>query len=169
MTSSSSVIRYAAQDVSSVPKASFLDTLAVLGDVLLPTLAKGVIVRRPIVMALAERLDVDRRAIRRMQRIRNKYGSGPLVLRFPGRSLALILDPEHVHRVLRESPEPFATATIEKRAALAHFEPQNVLISHGPERAERRRYNEEALDSNRPVHRLAASFLNVVDSEARYL
>lgn len=120
-------------------------------------------------MALAERLDVDRRAIRRMQRVRNKYGTGPLVVRFPGRSLALILDPQHVHRVLAGSPEPFATASSEKRAALAHFEPKNVLISHGPERTERRRYNEEVLESDRPVHRLAASFLNVVDSEARYL
>src|SRR3954452_9898752 len=127
---SSSAIRYSAQGVSSIPKANFLDTLAIVSDVLLPTLGKGVIVRRPMVMALAERLDVDQRAIRRMQNIRNKYGSGPLVLRFPGHSLALILDPEHVHRVLRESPEPFATASVEKRAALAHFEPKNVLISH---------------------------------------
>jgi cytochrome P450 len=168
-TASRSALRYSVQDVSSVPKASFWDTLAIVGDVLFPTLSKGVIIRRPTVMALAERLDVDRRAIRRMQRIRNKYGSGPLVLRFPGRSLALILDPEHVHRVLAQSPEPFATASIEKRAALAHFEPKNVLISHGPERAERRRYNEEALDSNHPVHRLAECFLNVVASEATYL
>ncbi len=155
--------------MTSIPKASLLDTLAVMSDVLLPTLGKGVIVRRPIAMAMAERLDLDRRAIRRMQRIRNKYGRGPVVLRFPGRSLALILDPEHVHRVLAGSPEPFATASSEKRAALAHFEPKNVLISHGPERAERRRYNEDVLDSNRPVHRLAKSFLEVVDSEAMYL
>jgi cytochrome P450 len=166
---SSSAIRYSAQGVRSIPKANFLDTLAIVSDVLLPTLGKGVIVRRPMVMALAERLDMDRRAIRRMQNIRNKYGSGPLVLRFPGHSVALILDPEHVHRVLRESPEPFATASIEKRAALAHFEPKNVLISHGPDRAERQRYNEDVLDSNRPVHRLARSFLKIVDSEAMYL
>jgi cytochrome P450 len=166
---SSSSIRYSAQDVRSIPKASFFDKLAIVRDVLLPTLAKGVIVRRPTVMAFAERFDLDRRAIRRMQRIRNKYKSGPLVFRFSGRSLALILDPEHVHRVLEGSPEPFATASSEKGAALAHFEPRNVLISHGSERAERRHYNENVLDSNRPVHRLAKSFLNVVDSEAMYL
>jgi len=30
-----------------------------------------------------------------MQRVRDKYGSGPPVLRVPGQSLALILDPAH--------------------------------------------------------------------------
>ena len=71
--------------------------------------------------------------------------------------------------MLAESPEPFATETREKRAALAHFEPKNLLISHGSERAERRRFHEEALDSHHPVHRLADGFLHVVNSEAEHL
>jgi hypothetical protein len=153
----------------SVHKASLLDTLAVVGEVLLPTLAKGVIMRRPLVLGMAERLDFDRRAIQRMQRIRNKYGSGPLLLRIPGRSLALILDPQHVHVVLGNSPEPFATATKEKIAALAHFEPQGVLISDGGARADRRRYNEQVLDSHQPVHRLADGFLQTIDAETERL
>ncbi len=152
-----------------VPRASFIDTLAVFGEVLVPTVAKGVIIRRPAMLSIAERLDLDRRAIRRMQRIRNRYGSGPLLLRLPGRTLGLILDPEHVHRVLAESPEPFTPASAEKRAALAHFEPKNVLISKGSERTDRRRYNEEALDANRPVHRMGEEFLQVVASEATQL
>ncbi len=96
-------------------------------------------------MRLAELLQFDRRAIRRMQHIRNKYAPGPLLLWFPGRSLALILDPEHV-RVLAGSPEPFATASAEKRAALVHFEHSNVLISSGG-----RRYNEQELDAHDPL------------------
>jgi cytochrome P450 len=152
-----------------IPRASLIDTLAVLGEVLIPTVAKGVIIRRPAMLSIAERLDLDRRAIRRMQRIRNRYGAGPLLLRLPGRTLGLILDPEHVHRVLAESPEPFTPASAEKRAALAHFEPKNVLISKGSERTDRRRYNEEALDSNRPVHRIGEEFLEVVTDEATQL
>jgi cytochrome P450 len=149
-----------------LPKASVLDTLALALDVFAPSVAKGAIIRRPPMVALAEQLELDRRAVRRMQKLRNKYGDGPLMLRLPIRKQAVVFAPEHVRRVLDESPEPFATASSEKRAALSHFEPQGVLISHGAQRADRRRFNEEALDSARPVHRLAESFLPKVDEEA---
>jgi cytochrome P450 len=71
--------------------------------------------------------------------------------------------------VLDETPEPFATASSEKRAALAHFQPKGVLISHGPERADRRRFNEEVLDTERPVHRHGERFTAVVREEAALL
>jgi cytochrome P450 len=151
----------------SVPKLGFFDTLGVLGDVLLPAIAKGPIVRRRTMLAVAEFFDLDRRAIRRMQRVRNTHGPGPQMLKIPGRRLALILDPADVHRVLDGTPEPFATSTPEKRAALAHFEPKGALISHKPERQERRRYNEEALQSDSPVHQLSHAFLNIVATEAQ--
>jgi cytochrome P450 len=150
----------------SLPKASILDTLALIMDVFVPNVAKGVIIRRPRVVGMAERLELDRRAVKRLQKLRNKYGTGPLMLRLPVRSQAVVLIPQHVHRVLGGSPEPFATASSEKRAALAHFQPKGALISHGPERADRRRFNEEVLDSDNPVHRIAESFLPVVEQEA---
>ena len=152
-----------------IPKAKFLDSLRILFGVFLPTVAKGVIIRRPTMLAIADRLDLDRRAVRSMQRLRAEYGSGPVLLRIPGRALAVILDPEDVHRVLAQSPDPFATATPEKTAALAHFEPKVALISEGPERADRRRYNEQVLEAHQPVHHMAEHFLQVVASEARQL
>jgi len=155
---------------SSLPKATLQETLAVTTDILAPTLAKGPIIRRPRMVGLAERFDLDRRAVRRMQELRDKYGTGPLMLRTPpGPTQALILAPEHVHQVLDGSPEPFATASSEKRAALLHFEPKGALISHGPERADRRRFNERVLDSDRPRHRLAERFVGVVNEEAEGL
>lgn len=153
----------------SIPKAKFTDTLATLLSVFLPTLAKGVIIRRPFMLAIADRLDLDRRAVHGMQRLRARHGSGPVLLSIPGRSLAVVLDPEDVHRILAESPEPFATETPEKRAALAHFEPKMALISHGAERADRRRYNEQVLEAHRPIHHLADQFVEVVQSEAAQL
>jgi cytochrome P450 len=156
----------AAATIPSLPRASVLDTLALAVDVVVPTLAKGVIIRRPRVVALAERLDLDRRAVQRLQKLRNKYGQGPLMLRLPVRRQAVVLAPEHVRRVLDESPEPFATASSEKRAALSHFEPAGVLVSHGRERAERRRFNEDALDTQRAAHHLAERFIPLVDDEA---
>jgi cytochrome P450 len=149
-----------------LPKASIRDTLAFMIDVFLPTIVKGVIIRRPAMVELAERLNLDRSAIRHMQRLRRKYGAGPLMLRLPLRSQAVILAPEHVHRVLEQSPNPFDPASSEKRAALAHLEPKGALISHGEDRADRRRFNEQVLETNNPVHHLADRFVPVVEEEA---
>jgi cytochrome P450 len=148
-----------------LPLATRADTLAFLADVVGPVIAKGPIVRRPRMVGLAGKLDLDRRGITRMQRLSERYGRGPLMMRHPDRPTALILSSDHVTRVLDETPEPFATASSEKVAALAHFEPAGVLISRGPERAERRRYNEAVLESERAMHRLANRFVEVVDQE----
>lgn len=154
---------------SSLPRASVRDTLAVVTDIVAPNVAKGVILRRPSMVRLAERLKLDERGVRRMQKLRRRYGEGPLMLRVPGRSQALVLAPDDVHRVLAESPVPFSTASTEKRAALAHFEPKVSLISDPPERAERRRVNDEVLESHRAMHSMTDSFLPIVTQEMELL
>jgi cytochrome P450 len=154
---------------SRLPKATLLESLGVFMDVVAPNLAKGAIIRRPRVVGMAERLGLDRRAVRRLQKLRNRYEIGPLMLRMPVRDQAVVLRSDHVRRVLEHSPEPFATASSEKRAALAHFEPKGALISHGAERAERRRYNEEILQSGRPMHTLADRFAAVARQEGEEL
>jgi hypothetical protein len=77
-------------------RASTLDTTRVITTVVLPLAARGMLLRRPPVVALAERLDLDRRAVRLLQRLRARYGPGLLRLRVPGRSVALVLSPEGV-------------------------------------------------------------------------
>jgi hypothetical protein len=101
-----------------------------------------VIARRPKIVALADKMDADRRAARLFRRMRARYGPGPLLLRIPGRSMALVLSAGDVRRILTESPEPFAAANLEKRSALASFQPHGVLLSTGADRADRRRFNE---------------------------
>lgn len=152
---------------TTLPKATLGDTLDVGINVIVPVLAQGVIIRRPKVVAFAERFDLNRRAVRRVQRLRNKYGTGPLLLLTPPWwPYALIVAPEHVQRILNQTPESFATASREKRSALSHFEPKGALISHGAERADRRRFNEQVLDTHRSVHRLGERFGCVVNEEA---
>ena len=146
--------------------ASVTDTLVLIGSVLLPTLAKGVILRRPLMVALAERLGLDARAVKRLQRLRAKYGGGPLMLPVPVRPQAVILHPDHVRAVLAGGPEPFSPATAEKRSVLAHFEPNVSLVSRPPERQERRRLNEQVLESGCPVHSLADAFVTAASDEA---
>jgi cytochrome P450 len=155
--------------VTRPARASVLDTLRTVLVVLVPMMARGVIVRRPRMMALAERLDVDRRAVALMGELRERYGAGPLRLRLPKRSVVLVLGPDDLRRVLDGTPEPFATANREKRAALSHFQPDGVLISHGRARAERRRFNERVLDTDRGMHRLAENMVSTVGEEAERL
>jgi cytochrome P450 len=149
-----------------IPTASAVDTMAVTSDMILPTLAKGPIIRRPRVVGVAERLDLVGRAVRRLQRLHETYGDGPLMMRLPVFRQAVVLAPHHVHRVLAESPEPFAADSDLKHASLSHFQPQAVLISKGAARTDRRRFNEAVLDMPRPMHRLAERFRTVIEEEA---
>ena len=105
------------------------DTAVIGAAVLLPTLARGILARRPRAVAAAEAVQADGSAGRILQRMRAKYGDGPLELRLPVRRLALVLSPEDAERVLDGSPEPYAVASREKRAALAHFQPHGLLTS----------------------------------------
>src|SRR5690625_1114171 len=92
-----------------------LDAIRAATRVLVPMAAGGAIARRPRVMRLAERLDLDSRAVREMQRLRARYGPGPVQVT-PGRRLALLLDPADVHRVLNGSPEPFAPSSRDRKS-----------------------------------------------------
>ncbi|MBY3339089.1 cytochrome P450 [Rhizobium laguerreae] len=148
-----------------INRASWIDTSRVVAAVMVPTAAKGVIIRRPIMERLAQRQDLDTGAVRQMQRLVKKYGRAPLLLPIPFRPQLLVLDPADVSTVLECSPQPFATATWEKRAALAHFEPKNVLISPASRRAELRPIHEHALASADRLHPSSARFKTIVDSE----
>jgi hypothetical protein len=55
-----------------MPTASVADTARVLSTVLAPIVAQGPILRRPRVLKLAQRLDVDRRAGRLLRGLRGK-------------------------------------------------------------------------------------------------
>jgi cytochrome P450 len=142
------------------------DTAGVMLDIVLPLLAQGLIVRRPRFVALAERLDADRRAIRRMGALRDRYGPGPVLLRLPLRDVAVVLSPSDARRVLVQEAELFTPANGEKRAALAHFQPDGVLISEGRERTARRAFNEAVLETQRHVHSLADELVPRAREEA---
>ncbi|MDX6262238.1 MAG: hypothetical protein QOH84_3926 [Kribbellaceae bacterium] len=150
---------------ASLPVASAADTGRALRDVLLPVAAQGAILRRPGMTYLAQRLAADERSLRQVGRLRDRYGEGPLLLRLPGRTLALVMQPEHVHRVLEQTPVPFSAAATEKVGALRHFQPHAVLITEPPLRGPLRELNEHALDSHRPAHRHAHKMIDIIAEE----
>lgn len=146
------------------------EALGFLMRVALPTWAQGLLLRRPWVTALAERWQFDRRAILYLQKLRRKYGNGPLLLRIGKRVHLILLAATDVARVLEGEASAFTPATDEKRAALLNFEPHGSLITRAPgERALRRHFSEEILEQTRPVHSCAARFAAVVGGEAAQL
>jgi cytochrome P450 len=153
----------------TVPATSLVDGARALASVVLPVVARGPIVRRPRMVGLAERIDADRRAVREMQRLRDRYGPGPVRVRVPGRQFTFVLSPEDVQRVLDGTPRPFSASTREKRGALGHFQPEGLLISSPEERARRRPFNESVLDAGSPLHRLAGPMSAAVREEAQVL
>lgn len=148
-----------------VPTASAADGARALAGVVLPVLAKGAIARRPRAVRGAERMGADVHAVAIMQRLRDRYGPGPVQVRLPGRRFTFLLEPDQAHRVLNASPEPFATATREKRGALGHFQPDGVLISSPAERAVRKPFNDAALQDQRPVHQHGQTMADAVQEE----
>lgn len=150
---------------TELPIASPLVTGRALRDIFLPLVAQGAILRRPRLGTLAERVHADDRALRLVRRFRSTYGDGPLLFHFAGRTTALVLAADDVHRLLAETPEPFAAATTEKAGALRHFQPHAVLVTDPPLRAARRDVNERALDTHQPVHQHGHRMLQVVREE----
>jgi cytochrome P450 len=148
-----------------LPSATPAEAFGVVARVLAPIVAEGPILRRPRMVGLAERLDLERRAIDYMQQLRRRR-RGPLMFGpLRGRTWALVLSARHAQRVLQETPDPFAAASAEKIAALAHFEPRGALISQGAERAERRALNDAVLETGHAVHGMADAFTTIVADE----
>jgi cytochrome P450 len=150
---------------AELPIASSLDAARAVRDILLPVVTQGAIQRRPTMSLLSERLRTDERALARIRRLRDTYGAGPLLLRLPGRTIGLVLDPNHVHRLLAGTPDPFAAATTDKRGALRHFQPHAVLVTDPPLRGPRRELNEQALETHQPVHHHGHRMVEVVTGE----
>lgn len=148
-----------------VNSASYYDTWRVFKTVIAPTLGKGVIKRRPLVEAAAQHHGLDTKAVRLLQELRDKYGSGPLLLHLLLRYQVIILNPKDISQVLDETPVPFSAASREKKSALAHFEPGNILISDPERRNQLRPVHEKALATNERVHPFADRFKKVIDEE----
>jgi cytochrome P450 len=155
-------------DATALPELEAIgaaDTARVVAKVLTPTAGRGTIKRRPAVMRLLERHDADRGAIELLRSLRAAHGPNPLRLSLPGRDYVIIVDPDDARRVLDGTPEPFAIANLEKRAALRQFQPHNSLISEPPERGPRREFQEHALQSEQAFHDMAADVQRIVEQE----
>jgi cytochrome P450 len=151
----------------AVVRASLIDMLGIFSSIMLPTFGKGILIRRPTMVAAAQRMGFDSAAVKTMQRLRRKHGLASLLIPIPGRPQLLLLDPRDVANVLNHTPTPFRTDTNEKRAALNHFEPGNVLVAEPARRAVLRPLHEAALSTSNTVHPLVSRFREVIREEYR--
>lgn len=141
------------------------DLMGLAQDVALPTLAKGVLRRRPGVVGLLESSGTEARGIRRLQHLRQKYGNRAILVSVLGRKQLIVTDPAQALYVLKNTPDLFKSSSDEKSAALAHFEPGVSLISDGAERQIRRDFNAEVLEEGCPMHSLAGKLRRIVELE----
>lgn len=102
---------------------------------------------------MAAHLDVDGHLVRTLQRLRGRYGTAPLRLRIPGRTVVVLLSADDVERVLRDTPDPFSPVIRPQRATLGHFEPHGVLAGPGSGTGPRQRLNRTVLDTGQDHHR----------------
>ncbi|MEV5504225.1 cytochrome P450 [Nonomuraea fuscirosea] len=133
------------------------ESLAVAATLVLPALAQGVVVRRPSMVRLAALSRAEDRAIRLLRRLRAAHGDGPLLVPVPGRGWAMLpLSSRDVRAVLED--RAFSPASVDKRGALAHLQPDGVLITTERDLRDRRRaLNEQVLRTGGvPVAGIAA-------------
>jgi cytochrome P450 len=151
------------------PTASFLEGLRFTLLVALPNVLQGLFRRRPGVVALATRLNVDRRAVRAVDGLRRRYGAGPVLVRVLANRALLLLSAGDIRRALEGSPDPFAPDPEPKRRGMSHFQPDALTLSRGELWLNRRRFTEAVLDTGQPLHRNADRFRAVVEGEAAAL
>lgn len=155
--------------MTSYEASTLAETTALLSSVLLPTVARGAIVRRPVGETLAAATGSDRRTVSALRELRERHGDDPLPLSYTGRRIALVLAPEDVRRLLDGTPDPFSPGGAEKRGALSHFQPHGALVSEHRARPERREANEEALALGRLIHPEADAIAGHVHAESQAL
>jgi cytochrome P450 len=114
-------------------------------DVALPMLLQGRYARRPAMVAAADRVGADGRAIRRLARLRREYGPGPVWVRDFGEPALLVLSPADVRRVLEDPAREFAGDPADKKLAMTVFQPNGLATSRGTERTSRRHFTDAVL------------------------
>jgi cytochrome P450 len=147
----------------TAPNAGLRADLAFHRDHLVPNLLQGLFVRRPFWVRLFSRLGGDRRTVRLLGKLKRRHGGLFRLRVFKDRAL-VVCDAGAIRQVLERSPAVYGPPEV-KVKGMARFEPGAATISTGDEWRRRRWLNEAALDTGRPVHRLAGGWLEMIREE----
>lgn len=152
----------------TIPSASFLDSLRYNLAQTFPVYLQGLFTRSRFWVSFWTRLGSDGRVVKRLTRMRSKYGP-QVYVNVGGNKTLLLLDHFGAEHVLKNSPEIYASDPDAKRRGMAHFQPGALTISTGDKWRDRRRFNEAVLHGALDGGGHSAKVLEVVSREAASL
>jgi hypothetical protein len=127
------------------PRSSLTEGLGFTALVGLPNAAQGLFRRRPVVVAVLDRLGLYAGGHRLLAALQRRYGDGPVWVRVGGKPMLLIFGPEQIRFVLSSAPDPFASDPEPKRSGMLKFQPHALTISRDPDWSDRRRFTDSVL------------------------
>ena len=151
-----------------IPSASFLDSLRYNAAQTIPVYMQGLFTRSKFWVGFWTRMGSDRRVVKLLTRMRDKYGPNVYV-NIQGNRTLLLLDHTGAEHVLKNSPEIYASDPDAKKRGMSHFQPGALTISTGEKWRDRRRFNEAVLHTALDGGGHAGKLLEVVRREARAL
>jgi len=150
--------------IAGIPRASVGESLRFTLTYLLPSLLKGSAIPMPFWTELATRFDQGR-GVATVERLTQRYGGRPVMLKSVGGQTLLVLSADDVRRVLESPVAVYGMNAAEKRRLFALFAPDALNGSPPDVRPERRPFNEAVLNYGHEPHVFAERFLRVVHEE----
>ncbi|MFD9456018.1 cytochrome P450 [Streptomyces sp. NPDC059985] len=150
-------------------RAGLAETLRFVATHTLPVFVRGVANPRFGVLAAYARINQPAWSNATLRALKARHGGAPVQVRALSGDMLVLFDQEDIRRFFAEPVEVLAMDAPDKYRSLSVFEPTGVICSHGAVREDRRRVNDRALASDRPVHPSCAEFRTVVEEECRRL
>lgn len=146
--------------------ASTLEGIRFTAQVAVPNVILGLFNKRELPSRIASTVGADYLGYRLVEGMVRSYGSAPFYVRVAKDEALLLHHPDDLQFVLGGSPDPFASDPEAKRKGMTAFQPDALTISRGREWEERRKFAESVLDTGKPMHRLAQSFVDLAADTA---
>lgn len=143
--------------------ASLWENLRFNFGYVLPHYLQGIFQDRPFWVGVFSRLRKGPMSPGLGERLRDKYDSKGIYVRFLATRCLMLFDQVEVDRVLEKSPTVYADPP-SKRKGMSHFQPEAVTLSRGEQWSQRRKFNEDVLLPGRP-HTLSKTIHSVVREE----
>ena len=149
--------------------ASAIEGVRFTAQVGIPGVIQGLFKKREAPTTVAGLVAADHLAYRLVHGLINKYGPDPFYIRVATDEALLVHHPEDIEFVLGGSPSPFASDPEAKKKGMSAFQPDALTLSRGDLWQNRRLFAEAVLDTGKPLHRQATTYVKVVAQEADVL
>ena len=147
------------------PRASLVDGVRFTAQVGVPNIVLGLFKKRELPTRVASTLHAEQFGYLLVQGLVRRLGPDPFYVRVARDEALLVHHPDDIRIVLGGSPDPFAADPDAKRKGMSAFQPNALTLSRGDLWANRRAFAEAVLDTGKPLHRRAKTFLVVAAEE----